>query len=189
MITPVRACCFAALSLSLVACGATSGRYMLDPPVAQETIRVAVARIEVRDVTLPDYAGASEIMRQSEDGALYPVKGAIWADDPMRAMTRTLARNLDAITTATAAGEPWPLEAYPDVRIETRIERMIARADGQLELSGQYAIASPDRVVRESINRFDILEPVVDDTAGAVAQASSRAMMVLAREIAARLRR
>lgn len=184
-----RACLFAALPLSLVACGETAGRYMLDAPATQQRTRVPVSRIEVRDVTLPDYASASEIMLQSEDGALFPLKGAIWADDPMRAVTLALARNLDTVTTATVAGEPWPLDAYPDVRIDTRIERMVARADGQFELSGQYSIAAPDQAVRESINRFQILQPLSGNTPVAVAQATSAALLTLSQQIAARLRR
>ncbi len=184
-----RACLLAALPLILAACGETAGRYLLDAPAAQKKLRVPVSRIEVRDVTLPEYAGASEIMRQSEDGALYPVPGAVWADDPVRAVTLALARNLDEVTTATAAGEPWPLDAYPDVRIETRIERMVARADGSFEMSGYYSIAAPERAVRESINRFEIRNPLADETPGAVVQATGAALMTLAQQIAARLRR
>ncbi|MBK0329394.1 membrane integrity-associated transporter subunit PqiC [Rhodobacteraceae bacterium F11138] len=185
----IRLCLFAALPLLLGACGETAGRYLLESPTADQKLRVPVARIELRDVTLPDYASASEIMLQSEDGALFPVKGAIWADDPVRAVTLSLARNLDMLTTATAAGEPWPLDAYPDIRISTRIERMVARSDGQFELAGQYSIAAPEQAVRESINRFEILQPLSGDTPAAVAEATSAALLTLTQQMAARLRR
>ena len=66
---------------------------------------------------------------------------------------------------------------------------MVAQADGQFRLAGQYSIASPDYVVRESINRFDILRPMRDTTPGAVAEASGAAVLALSDLIVARLRR
>lgn len=184
-----RACLIMALPLSLTACGGNSARYLLDAPSAEQRARVAVSTIEIREVTLPAYAGASEILLQGADGSLRPAAGAVWADDPVRALTLALARNLDDGTTATAAAEPWPLEEPADVRVEVRIERMVAQSDGQFRMTGQYAIAAPERAVRESINRFDILQPVTDATPGAVAQATGAAMLTLSRQIATRLRR
>ena len=70
-----------ALGLALAACS-TEQRYLVDPPVAEGTARLAVRTLEVRDVSLPSYAEASEILLEDESGALTQIKGALWADDP-----------------------------------------------------------------------------------------------------------
>jgi len=183
-----RACLLSALTLIVAACGDNAAQYMLEEPATQQRVRVRVATIEVREVTLPAYAAASEIMLQAEDGALRSVPEAIWADNPVRAVTLALARNLDAVSTATAAAEPWPLEQPADVRVDVRIDRMVARADGQFQLAGQFAVAAPEGAVRETINRFDILHPLSADTPRAVAQATGAALQSLSQQIVARLR-
>lgn len=177
------------LSLALAGCGDNSARYLLGSTPPQQKIGVRVSTIEVRDVTLPAYAASSEIMVQSEDGALRPVSKAVWADDPVRAVTLSLARDLEAVTTATVSTEPWPLIDPAQVRLEVRLDRMVAQSNGQFQLAGQYAIAAPDGAVRESINRFDILQPIGGETPDAVAQATSAALLALARQIATRLGR
>ncbi|MDK3074389.1 PqiC family protein [Sedimentitalea sp. JM2-8] len=177
------------LSLAVAACGDNSARFLLDTPPPQQKTGVRVSTIEIRDVTLPAYAAASEIMVQSEDGALRPVSQAVWADDPVRAVTLSLARDLEAVSTATVSTEPWPLADPAQVRIDVRLDRMVARNDGQFQLAGQFAIAAPDGAVRESINRFDIMQPIAGDTPDAIARATSSALLALARQIAARLGR
>ena len=175
--------------LAIAGCGDNDARYLLTTPAPQQQARVPLSTIEVREVMLPAYASAAEIMLQDADGSLRPMARSVWADDPVRALTLALACNLDAASTATAMSEPWPLERPADVRIDVRIEHMVAQADGQFRLAGQYSIASPDYVVRESINRFDILRPMRDTTPGAVAEASGAAVLALSDLIVARLRR
>jgi uncharacterized lipoprotein YmbA len=177
------------LSLLVAACGDNSARFLLDTPPSQQKIAVRVATIEVRDVTLPAYAASSEIMIQAEDGALRPLAQAVWADDPVRAVSLSLARNIEAVSTATASTEPWPLIDPAQVRVDVRIDRMVAQSDGQFQLAGQFSIAAPDGAVRESLNRFDILQPLAADTPDAIAQATSAVLLTLARQIATRLRR
>lgn len=177
-----------AIAPLLGACGDSAARYLLDAPSPAQKVGVRVRTIEVRDVTLPDYASASEMMVQDEEGALRPVPGAVWANDPVRGLSLALARNLDAASTATAMTEPWPLDQPADARVDVRVERMVAQIDGQFRLVGQYAIASPDQIVRERIERFDILRPMADQSPAAVARATSAALLVLSEQIAARLR-
>ncbi|MEY8828982.1 membrane integrity-associated transporter subunit PqiC [Sedimentitalea sp. XS_ASV28] len=177
-----------AMTPLLAGCGETNARYLLDAPSPAQRVGVRVSTIEVRDVQLPDYASASEIVVQDEAGALLPLSSAIWADDPVRGISLALARNLDAASSATAMTEPWPLAEPPDARVDVRVERMVAQFDGQFRLSGQYAISSPDRVVRERIERFEILRPMADQTPTSVAAATSGALLTLSEQIASRLR-
>ncbi|MEP3329429.1 PqiC family protein [Sedimentitalea sp.] len=177
-----------AMTPLLGGCGESAARYLLDAPLPAQKVGVRVRTIEIRDVALPDYASASEIMAQDEAGALLPVPNAVWADDPVRGISLALARNLDAASTATAMTEPWPLDQPPDVRVDVRVERMVSQFDGQFRLSGQYAIASRDLIVRERIERFDILRPMADQSPAAVAAATSAAVLTLSEQIAANLR-
>ncbi|MFV0514455.1 MAG: membrane integrity-associated transporter subunit PqiC [Jhaorihella sp.] len=173
-----------AAGTALGGCAGNSARFLIDPPAAETRIRVPVATIELRNVSLPGYAAALEIAQQDRDGALYNIPDVLWADDPVRGITVALARSLDQATTATAAAEPWPLAEPAQARVEVRVERMLARSDDNFEFSGQYAIAAPDGAVRERLVRFDILLPLAARDPQTIAAASSRAVSALAVEIA-----
>ena len=177
------------LILLLPACGDKSARFLIAPVATAEKVSVRVSSIEVLDVSLPTYAAASEILVQSADGSLKPEKNAIWADDPVRGVTQAIARDLDTRTTATAAVEPWPLDASPDVQLSIRVERMVARADGLFELTGQYAVAARASDITEFVERFSITTPLGGTGPGSVANATGTALSTLGGQIAARLKR
>lgn len=176
-----------ALVALLAACGDKDARFLIDPPAAAQQTRIGVASLEVRDVSLPAYAADSQIVVQDPDGALRVVKNAVWADDPVRGVTGALARALDAATTATVAPEPWPLEDPAAARLEVRVDRMVARADGTFEMTGQFAVSSRGARIRERVERFSISTPLADQGPAAVAAATGAAIGDLARQIAARL--
>lgn len=172
----------------LAACGADD-RFLIAPATDVREARVRVATIEVREVSLPAYAAASEIVVEQPSGALQTVKNAMWADDSVRGVTGTLARSLDLSSTASVAAEPWPLAEPAQARVEVRVDRMVARNDGRFELSGQFAIAAPEGAVSERVERFEILTPLVDLTPPSIAVATGAAVDALAQKIIARLRR
>ncbi|MGO4909448.1 membrane integrity-associated transporter subunit PqiC [Pseudorhodobacter sp. W20_MBD10_FR17] len=180
-----------AAALPLASCGDKDARF----PIAAETVpavaktQVAVRTVEVREVSLPAYAAASEIVVEQMGGALTVVPKAIWADDPVRGVTGALARSLDLRSTASVAAEPWPLADSADVRIEVRVDRMIAKLNGNFELTGQFAIAAPNGAMRESVQRFTVTAPLADNSPGSVAQATGVAIDSLAADIVKKLRR
>jgi uncharacterized protein len=180
---------FLCLALAVTGCGNNSARYLINTPVAAQKVAVRVATIEVLDVKLPAYAAALEVPLQEEGGALRNLPDSLWADDPVRGVTNALARSLEATTTAKVAAEPWPLETSPQAVVDLRVDRMLASAAGQFEFAGQYAIASPDGVIRERLERFDIRIPLgTADPAGIVA-AEGKAIAELGLQIARTLAR
>lgn len=169
------------LFLVLAACGGEPVRYAVPVPQAQGRVAVNVGTLEVRDATLPLYAGLEEIFTEQEDGGLVSDTSVLWADDPQRGITQGLASALASLTTARVAAEPWPLEDLPDARLEVRFDTLLARADGQLSMSGQYFVARPDA---DRSGRFAILVPYQPGSIVSIARAQGRAIDLLARQIA-----
>jgi uncharacterized protein len=173
----------------LAACaGPPPARYLLEPLPVEGRVAVRPATIEVRDVRLPDHAAAPEITVPGPDGALRQAEGALWGDDPGRAVTLALARDLGRLTTAQAIAEPWPLADLADMRLDLRVERLVPRPDGTLHFSGQAIVSANGGDFRDVVERFDIVQPIESPGVPGIAAAHAAAVLALARQIAARLR-
>ena len=176
------------LLASLTACGDKKARFEIPSPTAVTEARLRVSSIEVRDVSLPAYASASEIVVEDATGALRPVPKAIWADDPARGVTGALARSLESASTAKVAAEPWPLTSEPQARVQVRVDQMSARVDGSFYLEGQFAISSSSGAVSDSLDRFAISVPMTDLSPASVATATGLALDQLVAKIIAKLK-
>lgn len=179
------------LFVCLVLCGCSAepaARYLIPSPQQAEPVRLSVETVELRDVVLPGHASASEVLVQNTEGGLVPMGAAIWADDPVRSVTATLAHMMDEGSTATIVAEPWPLFDRPQAQVEVRFTRMLARADGTFEMTGQVAISSADRSVRERVERFDLTAPLAEITPKAVADAAGQGLSQLSGRILGYLR-
>lgn len=174
---------------ALAACSPPSARYLIEPPATDVKVRAAVASLMLRDVSLPAYAAAEDILRQEKDGALREAGAAIWADQPVRGITLALARQLDTMMTATVAAEPWPLIGLADAVLEVRVEQMIAGADGEFRLSGQYFISGDAAALHAISESFDVRVPISGDGPGGIVAAQSQAIGKLAEQIARKLAR
>jgi uncharacterized lipoprotein YmbA len=177
------------MTLALAACGDNAARYLVEPAPTAAAVPLRLPSLEVRDVVLPAYAEGTQILQQDASGALRPVSRSEWADGSARAMTAALARSLDLQSTASVAAEPWPLSDFPAGRLDVRIDRIVARADQTFQVSGQYAVASPDGRISELLERFDIRVPMASDSPAAIAAAQGQAIDQLAGQIVQRLRR
>ncbi|MBJ3761160.1 membrane integrity-associated transporter subunit PqiC [Maribius pontilimi] len=176
--------CLALALVLLAACGADPLRY--DLPAIPETgqIPVSFASVEVRDVSLPTYAGQEVIFFQDETGALVSDDALLWADDPERAFTEGLALSLATLTRARVAAEPWPFYDNADARVEVRFSRALPENTGQYRIAGQYFVASTDGTRRETARRFDLSAPYTVASAAGIAAAKAQVINELARLIA-----
>lgn len=179
------------LTVPLAACGgADSARYLIETPtaVAGSETRVSSRTVELRGVSLPSHASGSEILVRDETGALRALGGAVWADNPERAVTSTLAKLLDERSTATVSAEPWPLLDGPTTRLELRIDRMLATTAGVFEISGQAAVSAFGGRPRDRVQRVSVTAPITELSAAGVTDAQGRALVALSDELIGLLR-
>ena len=155
-----------------------------------ERIPVAYGSVEVLEISLPAYAEGEDIYYEGAGGSLMPIEGAEWADLPARAMTLDLVEVLSGVTGARVAAEPWPYEALPEARVEVRATRMAAGTDGVFRLGGLYHVADLSGELDAPADRSGRFEVAVryrpDLGVAAIADARSRAVRDLARQIAGR---
>ncbi|MFB2594939.1 membrane integrity-associated transporter subunit PqiC [Paracoccus sp. p4-l81] len=179
------------LPLALAACSnpEKTGRYLIDRPVPAKQMANRLGKAELREVSLPEYASGQEVPWQTADGAVRSNPDTLWADTQARAVTHFLAREISAVSGATVISEPWPLAEPPSNRVEVRVERMLATADGLFNLSGRYFVA-PEGLDGfagggDTVRRFDIQVPLAGEGPAAIAAAQSQALAQLAAQIAA----
>lgn len=177
----------AAFVLALAACGGEPARLSIEPQVSAMETRVSVRSVVVGDISLPEYANASEVVREGETGLVETVPDLIWADVPEDAMANAVVRHLSQITSVPVARAPWPLSSYPDAELTIRAERMLLGADGRLHLSGQFAVRRDEGVWAERIRSFDISVPVLGAELTDLADAHADAWRQLAEQIASQL--
>ena len=171
-----------ALCFLLAACGET--QYFVPPPTQSELrVNVRANTVQVNEVSIPEYAINQEIPIQRADGSLVTDTDRLWADLPDRAMQGALMRQLNLITDAQVAVEPWPLPGFPEVELSVFVEDMVVQANGQLRLTGTFAL-NPEEG-RGRVEPFDISTPV-GSTASftSIIAAHEAAWMALAETIA-----
>ncbi len=164
--------------------GEKTARYLIDPPVTGGSVPNRLGTAELKDVSLPEYAAAGEVSWQTADGAVRSNTKELWADNPQRAVTQSLARAISDVSGATVIAEPWPLAEPPRRKIEVRVEQALARADGIYRLSGRYFVADSGAGGANQARSFDISVPLADDKPATIARAQSQAVGQLARQIA-----
>lgn len=160
-------------AITLAACGGSET--LIASPEVKVTERVSTSfrTIEVLEVSLPDYATGDEIALEN-DGSL-ALSRALWADDPTRAVTLGLSRNLTEITGRTVAPEPWPFDSSASARVDVRVEQMLV-SGGQMMMSGQYFVTDLDGRGRDHAHLFELSVPM--ETVNPQSAAQGRANLV-----------
>ncbi len=154
----------------------TTSRYPVPAVAPTEKVKIRFRSVEVRQVSLPEYAELSEMSSQNADGSIQTQSKLLWADDPVRAVTLELARNLGLISGATVASEPWPFETFADARLEVRIEEMLTDQANRFRLSGQYFVAGSNGTVNRS-RLFNLAVPIAGEP-GPAAMAAARGQII-----------
>ena len=164
--------------------GEKTARYLIDPPDNGQRVADRLGTAELKDVSLPEYASGDEVSWQTADGAVRSNTKQLWADDPQRAFTLTLARTISDMSGATVIAEPWPLSEPPRRTLEVRVEKALAQANGNYRLSGRYFVGDTAAGGANQARSFDISIPLADTGPAAIARAQSQAIAQLAGQIA-----
>ncbi|WP_112322767.1 PqiC family protein [Oceanibium sediminis] len=173
------------LLTGLAACGGEPLRFAVpDTAPPEQRVSIGYSSVELREVSLPTYAAGEEIALEQAPGVLSTSADRLWADDPARAVTLELSRSLLRITGAQIAPEPWPFEEFADARVEVRVEHMLAGADGQFRISGQYFVSPSERTGRARTRLFSLSVPMTGTAPAAIAAARGQAVSQLAGLIA-----
>lgn len=176
--------CLGLLGLSACSDPEDTARYIIDPPAIGGQVSNRLGSAELKDVSLPDYASGQEVSYQTADGAVRSTPDDLWADNPQRAFTLSLARAISDASGATVIGEPWPLAEPPQRVLEVRVEKALAQANGIYRLQGRYFVADAGSGAANHVRSFDISVPMGSTGPAASAAAASSAIALLARQIA-----
>lgn len=176
------------VGLAAVALAGCSGaektaRFLIDPPMGAAQAPNRLGTAELKDVSLPEYASNQEVAYQTADGAVRSTPKNLWADNPQRAFTQTLARAISDGSGATVIAEPWPLAEPPQRVLEVRVEKALAQADNQYRLSGRYFVSDSRGGGANHSRSFDITVPMASESPAAAAAATSQAIAILAGQI------
>ena len=184
----------AALLLGLAACSAPVTQVAVPPVQTDLRLRPVVGSLEVRDISLPRYAAADDIVRVGADGGIGTLPATAWADTPERALTLRLVDALERITGARVAGEPWPFAEPPAASLTIRVSDALGQpgtpdAPGRFVLRGSYAISPVASDLSDRSGRFEIAVPLAGPQPQALAAAQSVALGELAETLARRIAR
>ena len=167
----------------LAACSAPLERLAMTSVQSALELRPLVSSVMVREVTLPTYAAAEEIAFEGPNGLIASNDDILWADDPARSITIAIIRNMTDILNTDVGPDPWPFVELPDVAVDIQIERILARADGTFQLTGQFFVGGDGTPFRNSANDFSISTPMGDQSLSSIATAQANAVLELSEQI------
>lgn len=172
---------FLPLVLLLAACGGNDVLVAAPEVKVTERISTSFRSIEVLEVSLPEYATNDEIAL--ENTGTLSLSNSLWADDPTRAVTLGLSRNLTEITGRTVAPEPWPFDQSAAARVDVRVEQLLV-SGGQMRMSGQYFVTDLDGRGRDHAHLFDLSVPMETVSPQTAAEGRAKLVASLASSIA-----
>lgn len=174
---------------SLAACSPPLERLAMAQLQSDLELRPLVSSVMVRTVALPTYAAVEEIAFETETGLIATNEDILWADDPQRAVTVALSRNLADILNTDVGPDPWPFVGLPDVAVDVRVERMLAGADGIFRLTGQFYVGGDGIDFRNRSQAFSVEAQMTQAGLGGISTAQAQALLTLSEQIARTLGR
>jgi uncharacterized lipoprotein YmbA len=182
----------------VVGCGETkpSKFYSLssmvqNQPGATPTSQTSEASIGVGPVELPKYLDRPTIVSFATPNRVDISEYERWAEPLSDNFTRTLAENLSALLGASR------VDTYPfmpgaprlfDRQVLVDVSQFRQVPDNKVELRAAWRVVEPERRRNLANGSFATLEPIEGQSVDAVVAAMSRAVAVLSREIAGRMR-
>ncbi|MEM8841339.1 MAG: PqiC family protein [Pseudomonadota bacterium] len=175
--------------LSACSSPGTTSFYLLEGGAGPrpETTPRAGPILGLREIALPLYARRPQIASLQPGGIVTLSDDHRWAEDPGRAVSRMVARNLTTAAGIPVLLEPWPNGVTPDLRLEVEIDYFIGSLDGALRLEGEYHLANTGAFDRPTTRPFAIttpVEPAPENPYGALVAAHATALGMLSTRIA-----
>lgn len=181
----------APLFLFLAACAAAPAKprlYLMEAEAPAQAGAPARASVGLREAALPLYARRQQIAARDATGAITAADEHRWAEEPSRAATRLLARNLASLRGAPVYPDPWPQGASPDLIATVEVDRFLGELGGEVALDGQITLARMSARGDPATGAFAIRVPVNGADHSALAAAYGAALAKLAREMDRALR-
>ncbi len=145
-------------------------------------------KLVVGPVQFPSYLRRSEIARRVGPHELAVAAFDRWADTLDRQFVQVLADNLEILVPGTrAAPFPWHGGAQPELQVVMNVSRFAADAQGHVSLDVRWSLFSRRRGQEYAAGTFQHREQAEGAGYEAVAEAMSRALAALSREVAAAL--
>lgn len=138
----------------------------------------------LREVDLPLYARRSQIATLGARGEITLSDFHLWAEEQPRAVSRLVARSLAAALGRPVAVEPWPPGVAPEGLVDVDVDVLIGSLGGEVRLGGEYRVIAPDGRMAAA-SGFEIVEPLRDDSYGALVAGHADALGALADRVAA----
>ncbi len=156
---------FTAIGVAAAACspGPAPSLYFLDTPAPGVAYDAEAPRIGLAEVALPAYARKVQIASRLADQRIVQDDDHRWAAPPDEAISKALARALEATLGGPALLRPYPRGFQPDVQARVTFDRFLRGGDGAAEMAGQYLILDGDGGSVLRVARFDISEPASGD--------------------------
>lgn len=153
--------------------------YLLESPGAAPAASLSEPVIGLREVELPLYVRRPQIATIDADGAVTVSDLHRWADDPPRAITRTIAGALADASGTIVVVEPWSSNDRPSVTIDVTFDLLIGALGGTVRAEGLYSVGELGQRTSPTIRRFALTETAPD--------ASYRALVAAHRDLLVRL--
>lgn len=119
----------------------------------------AINLIGIDAVRLPAYAQTNGIASLTDRNQITVEDAFRWAEPPEESIQRSMAKNLRQSLGADVIASPYPRGMSADARIQIRFDRFI-RSGNYADMSGQFIITDGRGREVETVEDFDISEPM-----------------------------
>lgn len=141
--------------------------------------------VAVGPIQLPNYVNRIQMVRRDGSSELEISEFDRWADFPDRLVSAVLEDNLQALLPrARVVSHPLPVGLKPDVTVTVRFGELIGSADNEMRLRAMWTVRKESEPGAERSWRTRLSEPIDGTGFKALADAHSRVLEMLCREIA-----